>query len=274
MIRKGFWPQKHLQFRIVLDRSCERTLVNMVEYVNDFTISAALVSILLLVSMAKDLLDRGGIMAALGVGLVISLLGHWTWLVVLMTFLIVGSMATKWRFEEKVRISAEEANDGVRGWKNVLANGGMASIVAFCNFILGGHEWAYFVLCSAVSVAASDTLASEIGSLDPRTRIITTLEAVPAGTNGGMSPTGTLAAFYGALLISVVSTVLGAVNGDVIPPAFFFSSVILFGWLGCQVDSILGALLENRGILGKHSVNFLSTLSGSLMALFVASRFL
>ncbi len=246
----------------------------MVEFGDDLTISIALVCSLLVISMAKDLLDSGGLAAALAVGLVISLLGHWTWLLVLMTFLIVGSMATKWRFEEKVKISAEEANDGVRGWKNVLANGGAASIVAVANHISGGHEWSYFVLCSAVSVAASDTLASEIGSLDPRTRIITTLEAVPAGTNGGMSPTGTLAAFYGALLISVVSTVLGAINGDQTPTVFFFSFVILFGWLGCQVDSILGALLENRGVLGKHSVNFLSTLSGSLMAIFVASRFL
>ncbi|RAH05031.1 MAG: hypothetical protein CMA00_004815 [Methanobacteriota archaeon] len=246
----------------------------MVDLGNDLTISLVLVSILLIVSLFKDLLDRGGIIAALAVGLVISILGHWTWLLVLMTFLIVGSLATKWRFEDKMKISAEEANDGVRGWKNVLANGGMASLVAIGNYFVGGHDWSYFLLCSAVSVAASDTLASEIGSLDPRTRIITTLEAVPAGTNGGMSPTGTLAAFYGALLISVVSTILGAFNGDLTPTVLFFSFVIIIGWIGCQVDSILGALLENRGFLGKHSVNFLSTLSGSLMALFVASNFL
>ena len=246
----------------------------MVELGADLAISLVLVSVLLLVSVSNDLLDKGGLISAFVVGLVISLLGHWTWLLVLMTFLIVGSMATKWRYDEKVKISAEEANDGVRGWKNVMANGGAASIVAIVHHLVGGHEWSYFILCSAVSVAASDTLASEIGSLDPRTRIITTLEAVPAGTNGGMSPTGTLAAFYGALLIASVSTILGAINGDTTNSVFFFSFVILFGWIGCQVDSILGALLENRGFLGKHGVNFLSTLSGCLMALFVASRLL
>ena len=118
----------------------------MVELGDDLTVSIALVSALLLVSMWKDLLDRGGVLAALAVGLTISLLGHWTWLVVLMTFLIVGSFATKWRFEEKAQISAEEANAGVRGWKNVLANGGMASIIAIGNFFVGGHEWAGDVL--------------------------------------------------------------------------------------------------------------------------------
>ena len=107
---------------------------------DDLAISIVLVTVLLIVSMAKDLLDSGGIIAALLVGLTISLLGHWTWLIVLMTFLIVGSFATKWRFEEKSKISAEEANDGVRGWRNVMANGGMASIVAIGNYILGGHE--------------------------------------------------------------------------------------------------------------------------------------
>ena len=76
---------------------------------------------------------------------------------------------------EKAKISAEEANAEVRGWKNVMANGGMASMIAVGNFLIGGHEWAYFMLCSSVSVAAS-ILGSEIGSLDPRTRIITTLE--------------------------------------------------------------------------------------------------
>ena len=246
----------------------------MVELSEDQIISLVLVSLLLLVSMSRDLLDRGGIIAALFVGMVVSLLGHWTWLAVLMTFLIVGSMATKWRFEEKAKISAEEANDGVRGWKNVLANGGMASIVALSHYYTGGHEWSYYLLCSAISVASSDTLASEIGSLDPRTRIITTLDVVPPGTNGGMSPTGTLAAFYGALLIALVSTVLGALNGDRTPSLFLFTFVAIIGWFGCQIDSLLGAVLENRGLLGKHSVNFISTASGALIALALAIRFL
>ena len=120
----------------------------------DEVISLLLVSLLLLVSMSRDLLDRGGLFAALVVGLTVSILGHWTWLAVLMTFLIVGSLATKWRFEEKARISAEEANDGVRGWKNVLANGGMASIIAIAHQLYGGHDWSYLLLCSSISEIA------------------------------------------------------------------------------------------------------------------------
>ena len=241
---------------------------------SELLISLTLVMILLLVSRFYDFLDWGGLVAALSVGLLVSLLGHWTWLIVLMFFLIISSIVTKWRYEDKALLSVEESNEGKRGWKNVLANGGGASLIAIINYLLGGHDFAYLAFCACVGVASSDTLASEIGSLDPRTRIITTLEAVPAGTNGGMSPTGTLAAFYGGLIIAIISTLLGALNGDIIPPLFFFICITVIGWLGCQLDSLLGALFENRGYLGKHSVNFISTISGSVMAILAIDFFL
>ena len=241
---------------------------------SELLISLTLVMILLLVSRFYDFLDLGGLVAALSVGLLVSLLGHWTWLIVLMIFLIISSIVTKWRYEDKALLSVEESNEGKRGWKNVLANGGGASLIAIINYLLGGHDFAYLAFCACVGVASSDTLASEIGSLDPRTRIITTLEAVPAGTNGGMSPTGTIAAFYGGLIIAIISTLLGALNGDIIPPLFFFICITVIGWLGCQLDSLLGALFENRGYLGKHSVNFISTISGSVMAILAIDFFL
>ena len=123
-------------------------------------------------------------------------------------------------------------------------------------------------------MALSDTLASEIGSLDVRTRSIITLEAVPPGTNGGMSPTGTVAALLGALIIAGGAVLLAPIYGESMSAASFFVTVTIVGWLGCQVDSILGELLENKGYIGKHTVNFLATLSGVAMAVIVASRFL
>ena len=46
----------------------------------------------------------------------------------------------------------------------------------------------------------------------------------------------------------------------------------LTGWIGCQVDSYLGALLENRGYLTKGSVNALAITSGvAIMSLFLSS---
>ena len=241
---------------------------------DDQMISLTLVAALLLISKLRDMLDLSGLLAAMTVGLAVSLLGHWTWLVILIVFLIVGSLATKWRFEEKQALSIQEANEGVRSWRNVTANGATASIIAFCSWYFGEADWHYLALASCVAVAASDTLASEIGSLDPRTRSIINLEAVPPGTNGGMSPTGTAAALFGALLIAVVAVLMAPAAGDSTDSATLLVVVTTIGWLGCQVDSVLGALLENEGHIGKHTVNFLATLSGAVMAVYVAFRFL
>jgi len=240
---------------------------------DDRIISIILVLALLLLSRVRDLLDNSGLFAATITGLTVSLMGHWTWLVLLFIFLVIGSLATKWKMEEKKLLSLEEANEGLRSWKNVLANGGAVSLLAIYNFIYPDQEWIYFAAIASISVALSDTLASEIGSLDIRTRSITTLQSVPAGTNGGMSPTGTVAALFGAIIISIVGVIFSPEDSKISEiQLLLFLSII--GWLGCQVDSLLGAVLENRGYLGKHSVNFLATFSGSLMAIIFYYQFL
>ena len=44
------------------------------------------------------------------------------------------------------------------------------------------------------------------------------------------------------------------------------------GWLGCQIDSYLGALLENRGYMSKGAVNASAITGGVLlMATYMAS---
>tara|TARA_Y100000746_G_scaffold128398_1_gene109865 strand:+ start:144 stop:914 length:771 start_codon:yes stop_codon:yes gene_type:complete len=240
---------------------------------DDQIISVVLVLALLLLSRVRDLLDNSGLFAATITGLTVSLLGHWTWLIALFIFLIIGSLATKWKLEEKKLLSLEEANEGLRSWKNVLANGGAVSLMAVYNFISPGEEWIYFAAIASISVALSDTLASEIGSLDTRTRSITTLQSVPAGTNGGMSPTGTVAALIGAIIISIIGVIFSPADST-INDINLLLMLTLIGWLGCQVDSLLGALLENRGYLGKHSVNFLATFSGSLIAIIFYYQFL
>ena len=240
---------------------------------DDQIISVVLVLALLLLSRVRDLLDNSGLFAATITGLTVSLLGHWTWLIALFIFLIIGSLATKWKLEEKKLLSLEEANEGLRSWKNVLANGGAVSLMAVYNFISPGEEWIYFAAIASISVALSDTLASEIGSLDTRTRSITTLQSVPAGTNGGMSPTGTVAALIGAIIISIIGVIFSP-EDSTINDINLLLMLTLIGWLGCQVDSLLGALLENRGYLGKHSVNFLATFSGSILAIIFYYQFL
>ena len=47
--------------------------------------------------------------------------------------------------------------------------------------------------------------------------------------------------------------------------------VALLGWLGCQMDSLLGAVFENRGYLTKGGVNGLSITFGMLVMWIILS---
>lgn len=90
-----------------------------------------------------------------------------------------------------------------------------------------------------------DTLASEIGVLDPHPRLITTLQKVDPGTNGAVSPLGTGVGMLGALIIGIVAYLLGIVAN---PLSAVIVSVVS-GTVGCFADSILGALFENRDLI-------------------------
>ena len=107
-----------------------------------------------------------------------------------------------------------------------------------------------------------------------RTRSIINLQAVPQGTNGGMSPTGTLAAIFGALMIGVFAVILPVKGGIDLSVPIFIAIVSTIGWIGCQIDSLLGALLENDGYVGKHTVNLLATCSGAALAVMANSQLL
>ena len=54
----------------------------------------------------------------------------------------------------------------------------------------------------------------------------------------------------------------------------FICLVSAIGWFGCQIDSLLGAVLENQGHIGKHAVNLLATFSGAVLAVIVNYQFL
>ena len=222
---------------------------------------------LVAVSTKFKVLDKAGIIAAIVLGSVVGFLGHWTWLLILLGFLAASHRVTKWKFEEKAERGLSESADGHRSWGNVLANGGLPGLVALVACLVEDWENGVWLFTAAVAVATSDTFASEIGCMDERVRMITTMKPCEPGLNGGFSPNGQIAAALGAISISFLALVINwlPASGDLVEGITLAAVASIIGWLGCQVDSLLGALLENRGLMTKGTVNAASISIGIAM---------
>ena len=135
---------------------------------------------------------------------------------------------------------------------NIFGNSGTAILALAFGFPFG-----FF---AAFSSALADTLSSEIGILSKRKPVlITTLEEVEPGTDGGITPLGMNAAIVGAAIIAAVHFVI---FGNV----FLFMVLVLSGFFGSLVDSFFGAVFERKGMLNNAEVNFLGSLGGTAAA--------
>ena len=229
------------------------------------------------VSYYKRIFELSGSLSAFAVGMVIGICGEVLWLVLLLIFLVSSFAATKYRFEWKKSEGFQEGTKGERTWRNVAANGAIPAVIAFASFVAEAlsdgaanpfpKDTASYLFVTAIAVAAADTAASEIGIVDPRVYMITTFKRAPRGVDGGISLTGTLAAFIAAAYSSVMAyVVFAAFNTDLLAdPAMLFIPMFC-GFIGCQIDSLIGATWETRGRIGKLGNNFMSIALGTLTA--------
>ena len=245
----------------------------------DVVAAAALCLLIGIITYRKGLLTSDGAITAAAIGIIIALT-HPSWLVLLFGFLLAGLAVTRYRFLEKKKKGLQEGKSGERGWKNVVSTGSIPAMVALLSIPASPIiplELSGSLFLVAIATAASDTLASEMGVLSGKARLITTMKPVEPGTNGGVSAYGTLwsvigaftTAFLGGIFLLYFSdTMWSHVEGIF----FLFALIGLIGFTGCMLDSLLGATLENRGIIGKGTVNFLSELLSVII--FVAILYL
>lgn len=219
--------------------------------------------------LARALTAPAGIVAAVFGSLIVVLAGY-PFLVLLILFVGASSLATRYRIEEKRRQNVQEGKSGERGVSNVLAH-----IVLPTALVVGASAFPAelpfpalaLLYTSALAFGASDTFASEFGVLAGHARSILTFRPVTPGTNGGVSGLGETFAFVGAVTTAAVGLGLfvawGAWPGNGV---LFVVTATIGGFLGCQIDSVLGETLENRGYLTKGSTNFLGMLSAVAIA--------
>lgn len=227
----------------------------------------------------KDMLNAAGAFTATVLGSLIVLFTNFYWLLLLFALLGLGSAATRWRFREKSEKKVSERGGGRRSTRNVIANGAAPAVLAVAApFIAANPGWgpqaAGVAYVSAIAVAAADTLASEFGSLAKRVRMITTFRIVPAGVDGGVSWQGQVAALGGGIVITLLGALFlgvltqGALRMPLTPLTLLVP--VAMGFLGCQVDSVLGATLEGDGLFTKEETNLVSIAVGGVLGLVLA----
>jgi len=223
--------------------------------------------VLFVISQMFRVFDRRGAIAALLIGLFISFVANFTWLILLLIFAISSHLATRAWFNYKKTIKVQEGQSGERGYTNVMYAALIGIFIASFQG-LGDLSFLpslpYFLLFAiSFSVVNADTFASEIGVLDKKVYLITTFKRVTPGTNGGVSLLGTSVSVLGAFIIGLTYSLLTY-------GAFNYYPVLLitaFGFVGNVIDSLLGALFENRRILSKGQVNLFAAVFGTVLSL-------
>jgi len=104
----------------------------------------------------------------------------------------------------------------------------------------------FFACCNG------DTWASEIGTLSSAKTalLVTNLQEVPKGTNGGLSVLGTVSSIAGGLFIGAVYLVVGWLNVKTpeVSQLHLLWFGALLGFLGSMLDSIMGATMQESWV--------------------------
>ncbi|XP_013402409.1 transmembrane protein 19 [Lingula anatina] len=252
-------------------------------------------------------LDKSGALAGLIIGFILTFSSA-CFFSSLLAFFFFASKATKFRSDKKKKLEADFKEGGQRNWVQVLCNGGVATEMAvlyLCDVGCGekllnfsqnyNATWWSMAVLGAIAGCCGDTFASELGTVlgSGVPRLITTLEKVPKGTNGGVTIVGTLASAFGGFIVGVayyVTLTLLEQSSHLTnsPPQWPVVVVAtLAGVMGSLIDSLLGATLQYSGyctkrrciveepgpgvedisgsaVLDNHGVNLLSSLFSSL----------
>ncbi|HPH35462.1 MAG TPA: TIGR00297 family protein [Methanoregulaceae archaeon] len=207
--------------------------------------------------------DVSGLFSGALIGIILIVFADIRWFLIMLAFFILGSVSTRYRYREKEKMGVEQKHGGARGYLNVFSNGVIAAASAVLWGVTANPLFAALFVGS-VATAAADTMASEIGVTGGEPYMITTFSRVPAGTNGGVTILGETVAAAGAFIISVIAFLLG-----VIPLPFVVVGTVA-GFIGTNIDSLVGALIENKGVFGNAGTNLVATAGGGICGLLLA----
>lgn len=214
---------------------------------------------LAIAAFAGSLLSPAGAVVGCWLGTLVFGFAGWRGFLILAFFFALGSTATRLGIDRKSARRLAEPEGGRRGPGKAVANGGVAAACALFAGLTTDDTLFTLALVGALAAAAADTVESEIGQLWGRpTVLITSLRPVEPGTDGGVSPIGSLAGLTAAALIVTLGWALQLF------PVVQVLPLTLLSLAATLLESLAGATLERRGLLDNNGVNFLNTLLGAL----------
>ena len=243
-----------------------------------FGINASL--FILLKSKLEKLLTPEGFYHSLALGTMLWNTVGWQGWTTCVLYLVLGSLVTKVKFEEKEAMGIAEGRGGRRGPENVWGSAatGLICVAASVQLrpelgsvsnLFGFVTYDLLILAYVSSLATklADTFASEIGKAYGKTTfLITTLEKVEPGTEGAISLEGTLAAAVGGCFLPIYATAIGFMNGGLTS----IGIATLAAFLATNAESLIGATLQGKkGLewITNEVVNFFNTVIGASIAI-------
>ncbi|HKJ69421.1 MAG TPA: DUF92 domain-containing protein [bacterium] len=198
------------------------------------------------IAYQAHVLTLNGTAAAFLLGTFIFGIGGLQFMVPLATFFVLSSALSRLGGQQKNLLKTVYEKTGNRDMMQVMANGGVAGIMALL-WHFTHQDALYYGFLGSLAAATADTWATELGIFArQRPRNIVTFRPVEAGTSGGITPFGTTGALLGSGILSLSGWVIPT---DLIQP--FFRSrilliIILSGLIGAMVDSLLGATIQGQ----------------------------
>lgn len=229
-----------------------------------------------IVAFLLQWLTLDGSAAAFVIGTLTFGLGGWPAAVLLLLFFVSSSLISR-KSKLIIEESSHEYNEEVRRTGlQVWSNGFWFSLGILLAFMTG-YAFFWIAAAGAIATAMADTWATELGSkrFEVKTYLMNGLKKVEAGTEGGISVPGTLAAIAASMAMALAAVYFFSLKSTLFFPIF------LAGFSGCLMDSYLGSTFQRtsgvvhipgihgafKARLDNNMVNWLSTGTGSLLAL-------
>ncbi|MGM0567355.1 MAG: DUF92 domain-containing protein [Bacteroidota bacterium] len=185
-----------------------------------------------------SILTRRGSFVAFLLGFYFAGILGWQWLTPVLLFFLSSAAFTKLQHATKVDGNKPTARNV---WQ-VLANI-IWAVTSSAMFLFTQNEIFILFFIAFVAAVTADTWASEIGPLlNKRCFSLSKMKTVPAGTNGGISFFGSLAALIGATTVSALSYYIffGSWQWE------FIAILSASAFMACFSDSLLGAFAEHK----------------------------